>query len=147
MLDLTSSSTCRARRTVLLGFLVFSFATLAASSSCSSFALQNLTDVTLTGAIYYAANAIVNLSNGYQTINADHLPAFCRVQLMIVTNTTAKSYCNTEVWLPDDWNGRFLTFGNGGFAGGVAVADLGYIAVAQGCPFHPVVTISCIDPH
>ncbi|KAH9838436.1 feruloyl esterase-like protein [Rhodofomes roseus] len=66
------------------------------------------------------------------SINVADLPAFCRVELLVTTNATANSTCSTEVWLPDNWTGRFLTVGDGGFAGGVNVAELGLLAVAQG---------------
>ncbi|CCM04314.1 uncharacterized protein FIBRA_06485 [Fibroporia radiculosa] len=101
-------------------------------STCSSFTLHNRTDVTVFATTYYAANATVDLATHMSSIDTNALPGFCRVQLVITTNTTANSSCNTEVWLPDEWNGRVLTVGNGGFAGGVNVADLGYLAIAQG---------------
>ena len=48
----------------------------------------------------------------------DILPAFCRVELKITTNATANSTATAEVWLPEEWNNRFLAVGNGGFSGG-----------------------------
>ncbi|KAH9948592.1 feruloyl esterase-like protein [Amylocystis lapponica] len=117
---------------VLLSFLITRPLVLASPTSCSSFALQNLTDVQLAGTIYYPANTSVNLTTGFQSIDVDNLPAFCRVQLVITTNATSGSFCDTEVWLPDEWNNRVLAFGNGGFSGGVAVGDLGHVAMNQG---------------
>jgi hypothetical protein len=43
------------------------------------------------------------------------LPAFCRVQG--VSKPTAGSNIYYEVWLPANWNGRFLSSGEGGYAG------------------------------
>ncbi|HEV8316852.1 MAG TPA: tannase/feruloyl esterase family alpha/beta hydrolase [Vicinamibacterales bacterium] len=44
------------------------------------------------------------------------LPAFCRV--VGVSRPTSDSNINFEVWLPSDsWNGKFLSSGEGGFAG------------------------------
>jgi feruloyl esterase len=44
------------------------------------------------------------------------LPAFCRV--VGVSRPTSDSTINFEVWLPSDsWNGKFLSSGEGGFAG------------------------------
>jgi hypothetical protein len=55
----------------------------------------------------------------------DKLPAFCR--LAGVIRPTADSDIRFEVWLPaSDWNGKFLSVGNGGFAGSInyfALAD------------------------
>jgi feruloyl esterase len=48
----------------------------------------------------------------------DKLPAFCR--LAGVIRPTADSDIRFEVWLPaSDWNGKFLSVGNGGFAGSI----------------------------
>lgn len=43
------------------------------------------------------------------------LPAFCRV--VGVIRPSADSKIGFELWLPDQWNGRYLQTGNGGFAG------------------------------
>ena len=48
----------------------------------------------------------------------DKLPAFCR--LAGVIRPSSDSDIRFEVWLPaSDWNGKFLSVGNGGFAGSV----------------------------
>ncbi|KAI0349705.1 feruloyl esterase-like protein [Trametes cingulata] len=101
-------------------------------SICEHFALRNVPGVALAGTTYYPANATVDIGNDYMAINSSALPAFCRVQLLVTTNETAGSSANTEVWLPDEWNGRMLTIGNGGFAGGADVLGLGNQAVSQG---------------
>ncbi len=55
------------------------------------------------------------------------LPAFCRV--VAVATPTPDSEIRFEVWLPsaDDWNGRLLGVGNGGYTGAI-----GYPALADG---------------
>ncbi|TBU50404.1 feruloyl esterase-like protein [Dichomitus squalens] len=117
----------------LLGFAAAVVAVRDSPSACSAFKPTNITNVALTNLpTYFSANASVNISNEYSSIDVSNLPAFCRVELTITTNTTAGSFALTEVWLPDDWNGRVLTLGNGGLAGGVTVAELGYVAVPQG---------------
>lgn len=127
----------------------------ARQEACSNFSLQDVPDVVVRNTTYYAAGDTVNLTTNMSSIDTNELSSFCRVQLSIITNTTANSSCNTEVWLPDDWNGRFLTVGNGGYAGGgkrkqwinacrttiitifsVDVGDLGYVAVLQGCKYY-----------
>src|SRR5579859_3521753 len=55
---------------------------------------------------------------------APYLPAFCRVYANISTSPTSATLF--EVWMPlETWNGRFLTVGNGGGAGGVNYPSLG----------------------
>ena len=105
----------------LLGLALGAAAAASGSqSACRDFALSDVADVdlTLTRTTHFAANALVNISNAYSSINESNLPAFCRVELVITTNATAGSFARTEVWLPDEWNGRVLTVGNGGLAGG-----------------------------
>ena len=48
----------------------------------------------------------------------EKVPTFCRVAGVI--RSTSDSYIRFEVWLPiDGWNGKFLSVGNGGFAGSI----------------------------
>ena len=50
-------------------------------------------------------------SEGLARINA----ALCRVQFLV--NTSSLSAITAEVWLPTNWNNRFLALGNGGLGG------------------------------
>ena len=50
------------------------------------------------------------------------LPAFCRFGGYIHTSNMSK--VQFEVWLPDEWSGRFSMVGNGGDAGGVNFPDM-----------------------
>ena len=50
------------------------------------------------------------------------LPAFCRV--VGVIRPTADSQIGFELWLPENWNGRYLQAGNGGFAGKINYVGL-----------------------
>jgi feruloyl esterase len=46
------------------------------------------------------------------------IPAHCRVTLVL--EPTADSNINVELWLPaENWNGKFLAVGNGGWAGAI----------------------------
>ncbi|MBV9248781.1 MAG: tannase/feruloyl esterase family alpha/beta hydrolase [Acetobacteraceae bacterium] len=51
-----------------------------------------------------------------------NLPAFCRVQ--ITSSPTSDSSIGIEVWMPENWNGKYLQSGNGGFAGTVPYTSL-----------------------
>ena len=50
------------------------------------------------------------------------LPAFCRVTARIERRDGG--HIGLEIWLPTQWNGRYLQAGNGGFAGSIAYAGL-----------------------
>ncbi len=45
------------------------------------------------------------------------LPEYCRV--VMVLKPSADSNINSELWLPANWNGRFMAVGNGGFGGSI----------------------------
>ncbi|PPQ72872.1 hypothetical protein CVT24_001546 [Panaeolus cyanescens] len=48
----------------------------------------------------------------------------CRV--LAVTNTTSSSAVHWEMWLPDQWFGRFLAVGNGGLGGCIDYSNIDY---------------------
>jgi hypothetical protein len=50
------------------------------------------------------------------------LPAFCRVAGVMRPSSDSK--IRFEVWLPENWNGRLLGAGNGGFAGEISYDQL-----------------------
>lgn len=54
----------------------------------------------------------------------ENLPAFCRV--VAVLRPSPQSQIRIEVWLPRDWNGKFMGVGNGGFSGSIS-----YVALAD----------------
>lgn len=64
-----------------------------------------------------------SVETSYNTPQSD-LPELCRVRF--TTKTSANSSAIAEIWLPEDWNGRFLAVGNGSFAGGVNYPDIGW---------------------
>jgi feruloyl esterase len=45
------------------------------------------------------------------------LPAHCRVTMVL--KPSSDSNIHAELWLPDNWNGKFLVVGNGGFGGSI----------------------------
>jgi hypothetical protein len=92
--------------------------TAAWKDQCEKFAIESLDGVQLIKALYYDANAFVNLTTPYQSISTSALPAFCRLQLNLTTNPVTGKTAYSELWLPDAWNTRTLGFGNGGWSGG-----------------------------
>ena len=108
---------------------------LGSKEVCDNFK-SNIPNVKLNNTTYFPANATVNLSTFQSAIFATDLPAFCRLQLVITTNVTAGSTTLAEVWLPDTWNGRSLTVGNGGFAGG-STSSFDYSLFTPNTQRHP----------
>src|SRR6059036_2021928 len=52
------------------------------------------------------------------TIAPPNIPAHCRVRLVL--KPTSDSLINMELWLPiQNWNGKFMGVGNGGWAGSI----------------------------
>ena len=56
------------------------------------------------------------------------LPELCAVAVNVVTSST--STYNFGLFLPKEWNTRFLTSGNGGFGGGINWNDMGTSALS-----------------
>lgn len=49
-------------------------------------------------------------------------PAHCRVAAVL--RPTEDSHIEMELWLPDNWNGKFLALGNGGWAGSISFSAM-----------------------
>ncbi|WPH00113.1 Hypothetical protein R9X50_00293600 [Acrodontium crateriforme] len=56
-------------------------------------------------------------------ISPTQLRALCAVQVNVTSSPT--SAFSFGLFLPDDWNSRFLVVGNGGFSGGINWLDMG----------------------
>lgn len=98
------------------------------ATACTSFTLDGVNDTVITGRTFHPAGDVIDIGGAFSLVNTvNDLPPFCRLQLTITTNATANSSALTEVWLPavEEWNGRFLTVGNGGYSG----------ASEYSCPF------------
>ncbi len=77
-------------------------------------------NTTVTAATVVTSGTLVTPAN--QTLT--NLPAFCRVQGL--SQPTSDSHIYFEVWLPTaTWNGKFLSSGEGGYAGALNYTRLG----------------------
>ena len=103
---------------VVASLVVVRVAAQAPKAAAGKVACADLTkltsegNTTITAATAVPAGTFVTPAG--QTLTG--LPAFCRV--VGVSRPTSDSNINFEVWLPSDsWNGKFLSSGEGGFAG------------------------------
>lgn len=83
--------------------------------ACERLAGLSLSDATITAAESVAAGPY-----GQQRLQ---LPAHCRIAAVLTPTTD--SHIEMEIWMPeDDWNGKFLAVGNGGWAGSISFAAM-----------------------
>ncbi|HEY6350146.1 MAG TPA: tannase/feruloyl esterase family alpha/beta hydrolase [Candidatus Angelobacter sp.] len=96
------------------------------SQSCEALSALKLKDTTIISASPVAAGEFEIPANVTERSNSSvfkSLPAFCRVTAEI--KPTQDSDIKLEVWLPaTGWNGRYVSHGNGGFAGSIIYASL-----------------------
>lgn len=96
------------------------------AGSCEDLTTLRIPDVDILDAQPVAAGGFIP-DGASEPLQA---PAFCRL------SARAPAAVNFEVWLPEDWNGKFQGVGNGGMAGSISHAALargvnrGYAAVS-----------------
>jgi feruloyl esterase len=76
-----------------------------------SLQLQNTTILSVS---YVTANSTVSTAGSCQS-NATISSNLCRIYAQV--NTSSTSETKFEMWLPDEYYGRFITLGNGGLGG------------------------------
>jgi len=109
-----------------LAFILF--ATMAQQqSACESLKTLSLPNTTITAAEFRpAAAAQAARGRGAGT----QLPAHCRVAAVLAPSSD--SHIEMELWMPvENWNGKFLAVGNGGWAGNIETGAMG-TALARG---------------
>src|SRR5579864_3911993 len=96
------------------------------SQSCEALGALKLKDTTITSAAPVAAGEFempANVTERGSSSVFKSLPAFCRATAEI--KPTQDSDIKLEVWLPaTGWNGKYVSHGNGGFAGSIVYASL-----------------------
>ncbi|KAJ7151197.1 tannase and feruloyl esterase [Mycena filopes] len=109
---------------VLTGSLPL-FSTEKPHSACVALKTSlKLENTTITDASYLPAGSTVGAPGPYGSETMDVHTSVCRVQFF--TNTTETSSVRAEMWLPDEWYGRFLATGNGGLGGFIDYWSLDY---------------------
>lgn len=113
-------------RQTLFGSIVLIGAANALNYTCTPSAIQAVlpASASVNFAYHVAANATFEVPKGNigYPDSPSNLPALCAasIQVKSVDNTTF----GFGIFLPEDWNGRFLAVGNGGFIGGINYADM-----------------------
>ena len=95
-------------------------AALLQQPSCATLKSLSLSNVTITAADSVPAGAQTPAGRGQQEAP---LPAHCRVAATL--KPSQDSHIEMELWLPaENWNGKFLAVGNGGWAGSIQTAAI-----------------------
>ena len=107
--------------------LLLSLYTAHAALECSPASLSSLlpTDATINFAVPVPENGTFGqgVANLEFPTNATNLPALCAVGINVKSSSTS-SY-NLGLFLPQVWNVRTMTAGNGGLGGGINWPDMG----------------------
>lgn len=93
---------------------------LAQASSCEALESATLAQTKITSAELVPAGPFVNPGGRGRGRGGagEPLPGHCSVTMVL--SPTSDSNINVELWMPvENWNGRFLAVGNGGFAGSI----------------------------
>src|SRR5688500_2776308 len=85
----------------------------ALAATCSDMGRLSIDTVTITATEAKEAGTLEQGSRLPVSV-----PAHCR--LALVLKPSDDSHIEMELWLPDDWNGKFLAVGNGGWAGSIS---------------------------
>jgi feruloyl esterase len=94
------------------------------AAPCDTLASAALPGATITSAEAREAGAFTPTGGGGFGGGPMDLPAFCRVAATL--SPSADSEIKMEVWLPTEWNGKFMMVGNGAWSGAVS-----YFAMAE----------------
>jgi feruloyl esterase len=96
---------------------VLLFAAAAQQTPCDSLKSLSVPNTTITIAESVAAGT-QPASRGGRGGQGAPLPAYCRVAAVL--SPSSDSHIEMELWLPaENWNGKFLAVGNGGWAGNI----------------------------
>src|SRR6516162_6568677 len=100
-----------------LGILFLAVA--AQQNPCEALKSLSIPNTTITSSDYVAAGPQRNARGG-QSVS---LPAHCRVAAVL--QPSSDSHIEMELWMPaENWNGKFLAVGNGGWAGNIETAAM-----------------------
>ena len=102
---------------IVLGGIALSTAICRAQQPCENLTKLSLANISITMAVPVAAGSF-NLPGGRGGAAPANVPAFCRVAGVIAPEI------KFELWMPAQWNHKFMDVGNGGLAGTVNYAAM-----------------------
>jgi feruloyl esterase len=93
------------------------------SGECAPVASLSLPNATITSVEFVEAGPYVTAGRGGQTPAGPILPSHCRVEATLTPVTGSE--IQMAIWLPtENWNGKFLAVGNGGWAGSISIGAI-----------------------
>jgi feruloyl esterase len=101
-------------------FAAAALASAVSTANCSALTGFILENARITSAELVAEGVFTPpfIPNRNPNTDAESMPAHCRV--ILVLTPSADSNINAELWLPaENWNGKFLAIGNGGWGGAI----------------------------
>lgn len=112
---------------------------LTAAERCSQATFQNVfpSNATINYVTKVAANG--TFTDAYANANATSLPEGCAVSVRVPSSSNS-SYV-MAIYLPEDWNSRIMTTGNGGYGGFTNWQD---IAIYSHYGFATLTTVSIL---
>jgi feruloyl esterase len=101
----------------LMTSLAFAFyLMLAQQPACKALNTLSLPNMKITAVEFVASGPFRSQGRGGQQTAGPLLPTHCRIAATLTPS--ADSHVEMELWLPvENWNGKFLAVGNGGWAG------------------------------
>lgn len=103
----------------MISLAMLLLATVVQQGSCDALKSISIPNTTITAAEYVPAGPQRNARGG----QSRQLPAHCRVAAVL--QPSSDSHIEMELWMPaENWNGKFLAAGNGGWAGNIDTAAI-----------------------
>lgn len=98
----------------MISLAVLFFAAASQHGSCEALKSMSIANMTITAAEDVPGGPVSTGRGGQTTM----VPAHCRVAAVL--HPSSDSHIEMELWLPsENWNGKFLAVGNGGWAGNI----------------------------
>ena len=121
-----------------LGLAVLALPLLVEAKDCSQAAFQKIIPSNSTFNYVTKVAEGGSFTDAYANANATGLPEGCAVSVKVPT--PGNSSYNMAIYMPNKWNSRIITTGNGGYGGFTNWQDLG---VYSHYGFSAITTVSC----